>query len=111
MEFDLSFLDDNSKEIKGLLFAFCHRYERLTTEKQEATKEWLDKLVALQETPPVSGFAPRILLRTLFSVGDPEEGDFLPWSFPADLLIKAIRAVEQKLKYHIQFEDLLMWDR
>jgi hypothetical protein len=109
MEFDLSFLEDNSKEIKGLLFSFCHRYERLKTEEQEAIKKWLDRLVALQRSPPVSGFAPRILLRTQFSIGEPEAGDFLPWSFPADLLINAIRAVEQKNKYEIQFEDLLEW--
>ena len=111
MEFDLSFLDDNSKEIKELLYAFFQRYERLTTEGQEATKKWLDTLVALQQSPPVSGFDPRILLRTQFSIGDPEEGDFGPWSFPADLLIKAIRAGEQRIKYVIQFEDLLEWGR
>ena len=41
----------------------------------------------------------------------PRKATFSPWSFPADLLIKAIRAGEQRIKYVIQFEDLLEWGR
>jgi hypothetical protein len=100
---------DSSKEIKELLNAFIVRYESFTDEQQTATKKWLDALVALQQSPPVSAFSPKIILRTVF-IEDPEEGELLPWSFPAGLLVGAIRAMEQQIKYIISVDDKLDWN-
>ena len=107
MELDTTFIITNRKEIKNLLTAFCWRYERLSDEQKTATKKWLDALVVLQNTPPSRSFRPKIILRTHFPI---DEGEWSDWSFPARLLIVAIRAMEQKIKYVISDDDAMDWD-
>ena len=103
---DASF-SDNSKEIKDLLAAFISRYERFTDEEKAATKQWLDDLAALQCNAPAC-FHPKIIISKHFAI-DADEGDWLRWSFPPGLLVEAIRAMEQKIKYVIDYQDKMDW--
>ena len=107
MKVDTSFLDDNSKEIKELLIAFCGQYESFTDEEKEATKKWLDDLAALQHNAPAC-FQPKIILSKSI-LTDPENDKWLCWSFPVTFLVKAIAAMEQRLKYVITVDDKLDW--
>jgi hypothetical protein len=106
IEFDLGFLDDNSKEIKALLTIFCPRYERLSAEQKAATKEWLEAVVELERHPPAPSFEPRIYLEMMFPEG---EWDYFHWRFPADILVKAVMHMDSTGKYFVEWEDCLHW--
>jgi hypothetical protein len=107
MDFDLSFLGEVSADIKKHLEMFVWRYVRLTNEQQTAVKKWLEALVELENNPPAPSFDPRIILGLVIQLDEHEE---FVWRFPARLLLKAIKAMEHKIKFVIDdFEDTKGW--
>lgn len=109
--FDLSFLDDVSKEIKDHLYLFCSTYHVLSEEQQQAIKQWLEALVAVGDRMPHAiPLWPRIVLDAKGFHGEGNEGDTLfHWRLPPDLLLKAIKTIEQKGRFEIDAFDPSHW--
>ena len=103
LSFDLSFLDDNSKEIKKFLTAFRDDYEKLTDDEKTGAKKWLGAIAELARNPPARSFDPRVILDMTMPEG---EHDYFHCRVPADLLIRAIKTIEQKGKFVMEFRRL-----